>query len=229
MSMHRIQHVTVTLEDCSVLDLQWSPHQSHRTNGHLLAVATSTGSIMFYSLRYTFSRPVLEHVESKQVCDEGVLVLFLAMHPTRTDTLGMTLSNGNVCTMSTDAEGFPCTGRELSTVFTHSLEAWVLAFHGNTVYSGGDDAVLQLSQLASGSSLWQNRKIHAAGITYILPLSDELVLTGSYDDHIRLLHVPMVGRKCVLAEEDLGGGVWRLKMLQGGAPIALQSGAGGEG
>lgn len=67
--------------------------------------------------------------------------------------------------------------------------------------------------------LWQNRKLHHAGITAILPLSETLVITGSYDDHIRLLQLPKIPgdtRPQLLAELNLGGGVWRLKLLTTG-------------
>lgn len=122
----------------------------------------------------------------------------------------------------------------------HELEAWTLAFMPPTrhekesvkVLSGGDDIVLQCSSddppAAPQIPLWKDRKLHSAGITAILPLSNTLVVTGSYDDHIRLLHLPAVGRKQTLASLCLGGGVWRLKLLSstiargssGGEPTA---------
>lgn len=125
---------------------------------------------------------------------------------------------------------------------THSLEPWTLAFSpdASRVFSGGDDAVLQALELSSSSVssgrdsgdhlqddddddkendalsatlLWSDRKIHEAGVTSILPLANDLLVTGSYDDRIRLLSAPVLGRRKVLAELDLGGGVWRLKVL----------------
>lgn len=74
--------------------------------------------------------------------------------------------------------------------------------------------------------LWQNRKLHHAGITAILPLSETLVLTGSYDDHIRLLQLPKIPgdtRPKLLAELNLGGGVWRLKLLTTGRASSSSS------
>jgi diphthamide biosynthesis protein 7 len=124
---------------------------------------------------------------------------------------------------------------------THSLEPWTLAFSpdASRIFSGGDDAVLQALELSSSSVssgrtsgdhlqdddndeendalsatlLWSDRKLHEAGVTSILPLSNDLLVTGSYDDRIRLLSAPVLGRRKVLAELDLGGGVWRLKVL----------------
>lgn len=74
--------------------------------------------------------------------------------------------------------------------------------------------------------LWQNRKLHHAGITAILPLSETLVITGSYDDHIRLLQLPKIPgdtRPKLLAELNLGGGVWRLKLLTTGRAYSSSS------
>lgn len=92
------------------------------------------------------------------------------------------------------------------------------------VLSGGDDAALRFYD-SEGGVQWADRKVHGAGVTAILPLplplalpdesgdSDSLVVTGSYDDQIRLVRTPRMGRREVLAELDLGGGVWRLKFL----------------
>ncbi|KAH7625914.1 hypothetical protein B0T09DRAFT_315082 [Sordaria sp. MPI-SDFR-AT-0083] len=62
---------------------------------------------------------------------------------------------------------------------------------------------------------------HDAGVTAILALGlkddeSELVVTGSYDDHIRLFSIPAYGfgRAVELAGSNLGGGVWRLKVVK---------------
>ncbi|KAL4740069.1 hypothetical protein BDV11DRAFT_204544 [Aspergillus similis] len=64
---------------------------------------------------------------------------------------------------------------------------------------------------------------HTAGVTSILPLpiplshtaakGEPLLLTGSYDEHLRVYHACRGGRGEVLAEMGLGGGVWRLQLL----------------
>ncbi|PKY08066.1 hypothetical protein P168DRAFT_308203 [Aspergillus campestris IBT 28561] len=59
---------------------------------------------------------------------------------------------------------------------------------------------------------------HTAGVTSILPLPIPLVdgapvlLTGSYDEFLRVYHATRRG--AVLAEMGLGGGVWRLQLLR---------------
>ncbi|KAL6240139.1 hypothetical protein BDW75DRAFT_197064 [Aspergillus navahoensis] len=64
---------------------------------------------------------------------------------------------------------------------------------------------------------------HTAGVTSILPLpiplshpaakGDPLLLTGSYDEHLRVYHACRGGRGEAIAEMGLGGGVWRLQLL----------------
>ncbi|KAL4921802.1 hypothetical protein BDW62DRAFT_197508 [Aspergillus aurantiobrunneus] len=74
---------------------------------------------------------------------------------------------------------------------------------------------------------------HTAGVTAILPLpiplshplasGEPLVLTGSYDENLRVYHATRGGR--VLAEAGLGGGVWRLQLLE---TVTAGSPGGGE-
>lgn len=63
-------------------------------------------------------------------------------------------------------------------------------------------------------------KIHGAGVTAILPFwartkrqLHKALLTGSYDEHVRVLVEGPDGKWKSVAEKRLGGGVWRLKMI----------------
>jgi diphthamide biosynthesis protein 7 len=129
----------------------------------------------------------------------------------------------------------------------NSLEAWCIALSPAiddsdnqqtlaTIYSGGDDSILRYttcawekqaaakqSQAPYGSHVVKGR--HDAGVTAILPLSifgkdgGRVVVTGSYDDHLRvfLVHDLNVShglrRVELVIDEDLGGGVWRLDLI----------------
>ncbi|KAL1958944.1 hypothetical protein VTO42DRAFT_3497 [Malbranchea cinnamomea] len=68
-------------------------------------------------------------------------------------------------------------------------------------------------------------KHHGAGVTAILPLftdeSSTVLLTGSYDGYIRVYRLNMRGQ--VLEELDLGGGVWRLKLIKTTRKQAMSS------
>lgn len=206
----------------SVLDIEWAPYR--RPCGDLLAVATSTGSLAFYQLCPQGNRTQLAFKAQKQICDQSVLILDLVWHPRQWDIIGVTLSDGRVCICQSN-EGDPwsqATVLSLHTIITHSLEAWTLAFSSSStspieIISGGDDLLLQRASISCETHehalLWQDRRIHQAGVTAILALTSELIVTGSYDDHIRLISAPSQKPRTVLADEDLGGGVWRLKAL----------------
>lgn len=142
--------------------------------------------------------------------------------------MGVTGSGGQVCLVEVqglgngeEEHGLEKKGREVVEVTRHELEAWTLAFTPDErgVLSGGDDCALRFSGVGGGdeSVSWVDRKIHGAGVTAILPVwQDESglwVITGSYDDRIRLVHAASTGRRRVLAEMDLGGGVWRVKVV----------------
>lgn len=127
-----------------------------------------------------------------------------------------------------------------------------------TTYSGGDDSMLLqhtcLYRPVSGQDDDDNggdhlslqaaypvfkHKGHGAGVTAILPLdlhltglnSARVLVTGSYDDHIRIFACYEMGQGSVplkarfLAEANLGGGVWRLKLvsLSSSAPAAWEA------
>jgi diphthamide biosynthesis protein 7 len=215
-------HVQTVPLDSAVLDIEWTLHENEL--GCMLCVATSTGSLEFFAFDATLEK--LEHVSSKQICEPDTLVLDLLWHPTRADIIAVTLSDGLValCQSNDSSNPWSPSSQIITTeLATHSLEPWTLAFSPDAshVFSGGDDAVLQAIQLSnpdqnsthSPTTLWTDRKTHEAGVTAILPLATDLLITGSYDDHIRLIAAPPVGRRQVLAELDLGGGVWRLRML----------------
>jgi diphthamide biosynthesis protein 7 len=165
----------------------------------------------------------------------------LSWHTTDSHKLGVTLSNGEIVlidrldfsksqdSISSHASDSDRNSPICKVLNVHGLEAWTLAFtfSGRGAFSGGDDGTLRYSSIQSSESAdlgedsivsvpahsWIEKKIHNAGVTAILPLSEDIVVTGSYDDHIRVIHVPTHGRKVLLAEANLGGGVWRLKKI----------------
>ncbi|KAF9873605.1 WD-40 repeat-containing protein [Colletotrichum karsti] len=106
------------------------------------------------------------------------------------------------------------------------------------VYSGGDDSALRYASctkdkagnhetISTVTTQYPplNIRDHGAGVTAILPVPIRLadgsmiVVTGSYDDTIRVLSVQHphetygIRKFKRLADENLGGGVWRLKLI----------------
>lgn len=215
-----------------------------------LAVATSTGAVDMYHING--NHPVVVNKwRTIQVCDKSVLVLSLAWHPSpqKPNVLAVSLSDGNISLIDYGMK--PGVRRTLQ---AHSLEAWTVSWSCNidelgrhTLYSGGDDSglgILTADQLGLDHttdktnheasvfqvSLQLNTKIHGAGVTAILPivsqhnLAQEMLLTGSYDEYIRVLRLDVSGRWNVLAEKHLGGGVWRLKILSKSSAVSDEAG-----
>lgn len=112
-----------------------------------------------------------------------------------------------------------------------------------TLYSGGDDSKLRYTSCAVNSPSVPRDDLlaetslgtcilkgHEAGVTAILPLPLEvsdggkIVITGSYDDHIRVYSIRSPSdtggarqARCLTCK-NLGGGVWRLKLIRQQAP-----------
>lgn len=201
-------------------------------------MATSIGVIAFYRLEENAGSGDLVFVSQKVVADTSILVLSIIWHPQIDRIVGITLSDGRVCLCESMESDVWTEGAVVCTtdIHQHELEAWTMAFTGDKspiIISGGDDSVLQSSDITdvhNGSLLWRDRRLHQAGITAILPLTSDLMITGSYDDHIRLIGSTPGGRREVRAELDLGGGVWRLRILsQPYLPIPEAKKQGSEG
>ncbi|THX83359.1 WD40 repeat-like protein [Aureobasidium pullulans] len=229
----KVIQVSTTQTPYAILDIHFSPHDPT-----LLAVAGSTGCVQLFNLQSTSSSASLSPLSTYQYFDPSTLVLSLAWHPIIPSIIGVTTSPGQVYLVDTSLPAAEVEGTAKA-ILAHELEAWTLSFSasGTAVFSGGDDATLRFSALPSSLTsttsttssseddeqeeqqylpTWQDRRSHQAGVTAILPVPSEqdILITGSYDDNIRILYAPLQGRKQVLAEENLEGGVWRLKMLR---------------
>lgn len=106
-------------------------------------------------------------------------------------------------------------------------------WHSVGIFSGGDDAALRFASLDSKGlddvdaiepMPWSDNRIHGAGVVSVLPLMDGIILSGSYDDRLRIIQTPSAypQRPRVLHEMNFGGGVWRIKSI-----TWLESGEGG--
>lgn len=200
----------------AILDIHFLTHVTSSNFG----IATSTGSFGIYELESWSHDPKIRHINTIQFFPEDVLITSFSWHP-ENFMVGMTLSTGKVCLGIIDSDENADSASHMD-VASHDLEAWTLAFlpDGSGLLSGGDDSTLRFTELADGSATsmpWVDKKIHSAGVTAILPVhldpDGALIITGSYDDHIRLIHISIAGRRQLLADMNLGGGVWRLKLL----------------
>lgn len=174
-----------------------------------------------------------------QITDPSILVLSIAWNPSPSapTTLAYSLSSGEIGIF--DYKSFQSSSRKAQ---AHSLEAWTIAWSAmkskaaSTLYSGGDDSALckhheliplelnQYSRQSMTETIIRDKKTHGAGVTAILPIAigvdnEEILLTGSYDEFIRVLTLGTSSTRAqVLCEKGLGGGVWRLKCLKHNRP-----------
>lgn len=175
-------------ESTAVLSLAWHPNDKG-----LLAVSLSTGSIAILKLCFSDDPNPVITVEKK-----------------------LTLHDHNGMSAWTVAFGQP--GQFLGKRDNNDFTLW----------SGGDDSTICFStihanehtgliDLQAVTRLPSIRGLHGAGVTAILPLpvtahkmEYNLLLTGSYDDHVRVVN--SVGPR-VLTQLHLGDGVWNLRLL----------------
>lgn len=229
-------------QSCALLDVRFHPAPGKQD---VFAVVSSTGTLDIFKLDPNASPDTpLQHIATSRCDDlaEDVLFLQCNWHPSNNQTIGVTTSTGMARLLRVDEAWKIVAAVDIN--IQNSLEAWSIAFApdpapgaptgSTTIYCGGDDSILRYNSyvvrsddpgLVSVESPFSPIGIkgqHNAGVTAILPLAlheasgGRLVVTGSYDDHVRLfaIHDPQesygMKRVNLLAEENLGGGVWRL-------------------
>lgn len=211
----------------AVLDLRFSRHKPN-----IFAVAASTGAVHLFSFDPKSDCPITHNHHIVVAPTPDILLLCLAWSPSSLSSVAVTLSDGTVAIVDTN---------KATVMFklsqAHSLEAWVVAWSrvsaSPALYTGGDDSTICCHRLQEDPQLdrpsvppstngirVRDNKIHGAGVTSILPLwvdnhAGEILLTGSYDENVRVIGVaPGSTRPKVLAEEGLNGGVWQLRYLE---------------
>ncbi|KAI9658108.1 MAG: hypothetical protein M1829_006833 [Trizodia sp. TS-e1964] len=224
----------------AILDCQFHPQ-----NAELFATADSAGSISLYGLRHSPSVR-MEYIKRFIVAaDPKILILSLVWHPTNKNVLSFTSSDGFVYLGKLDnsqscLNAYPVRKHDYeawTAAFPSCERGAVKPGSLVEIISGSDgaDLCISASNVLDSSNLIQPtistplltiKDLHSSGITSILPLGDfyytrsqkaQTLLTGSYDDTVKLSHLTYRNRKdthTVLASCHLGGGVWRLKLLE---------------
>ncbi|KAJ3260963.1 hypothetical protein HK103_006918 [Boothiomyces macroporosus] len=189
----------------AILDMKWS---FQLIGGKpCLAIVTATGDTVLYQLDQ--DGKALEY----QSLNNRKNVLNLAVDWKNRfggDTgLAVSQSDGNISLLSSTPSGLV----ELEEWNAHDLEAWTVGFnyHDTSVlYTGGDDCMFKIWDIRDLNSPSLVNKKHSAGVTTVAcHPSKNLILTGSYDDHIRVwdprsMYTPV-------STIHTGGGVWRLR------------------
>ncbi|CAN1231207.1 Diphthine methyltransferase homolog [Linum perenne] len=100
----------------------------------------------------------------------------------------------------------------------HDFEVWAASFdihQPHLVYTGSDDCKFSCWDIRDQPSnmVFQNSKVHKMGVCCISksPGNPNTLLTGSYDEYLRLWDVRSISKPVNQVSACLGGGVWRLK------------------
>ncbi|KAI0836150.1 hypothetical protein F5Y06DRAFT_274320 [Hypoxylon sp. FL0890] len=187
-------------EGILLLSCAWHPYIPE-----LLAITTSDYQVHIlnvddsWNVRKTRTEPVITHTL------EAWTVAFSSLMPRRTEL---------------DVAVSPETDSQLFTLFSGGDDSKLLAtncaYHADSMSVEDDLIETHYAPVAFRG--------HEAGVTAILPLNlqhaslDSVVITGSYDDHIRVYAVneqsAFPQRPRLLAGRNLEGGVWRLKLIK---------------
>ncbi|KAI5466496.1 hypothetical protein BGZ63DRAFT_502530 [Mariannaea sp. PMI_226] len=239
--------VQTVSQPSAILDLRF---HSAPDKQDILAVVSSTGSLAVFRMApNTLPSSPLQHLATSRCDDieEDVLFLQCNWHPVVPNVIGVTTSTGTARLLHLD-DKYCIIGPSVDLAIANSLEAWCINFSPasaltqesdpqGTVYCGGDDSMLRYTSCTLAISNEDMscespflpitvRGQHSAGVTAILPLPvflkgrGRVVVTGSYDDHLRVFLIhdlhETYGQKRVelVLEENLGGGVWRLDLVK---------------
>ncbi|KAH8343003.1 hypothetical protein KR059_003496 [Drosophila kikkawai] len=204
------------IETAAILDMKWLPALSS-DSGPQLATVSSVGELEVYEFdaaeKKLGKRTCLSIKVAEGEREEQPLALALDWRQLEGENqvqLAISDSKGGLNLLTYSAGGGLTRQRSWP---AHGFEAWTCAFDRwspHLLYSGGDDMLLLAHDLRTEQRAWTNRA-HMAGVTCLLshPGHEHHLLTGSYDEQLRLFDTRSMKR--TLAEQDLGGGIWRLK------------------
>ncbi|KAI9590358.1 hypothetical protein GQX74_008526 [Glossina fuscipes] len=204
------------LETAAILDMKWLPElQNASVHQPILATANALGQIEIFQIIETN----LKKISSLELNPTYHNLLALSIDwdtrmslQTNDDTKNLLASDsrGDISLIRFTYRGDL---QKICTWSAHNFEAWICAFdkwNENHVYTGGDDTFLHIYDIRTQSRVLLN-KSHMAGVTCLLshPNTEHLLLTGSYDEHLRAFDTRAM--KQPLSEINLKGGIWRLK------------------
>ena len=222
----------------AILDLKFTSFRKE-----IFAVATSKGTVCLCTVNTDGAGPIV-NLQTYKIFPDPSLTLSLAWAPMPADSgaIAASSSDGAIAIFDTKDQDpeikfkmHDNRGREVWTV------AWTTSqcprHDGQPdLVSGGDDSTFCRYELyekpIDGDRSHQynianplrDKSSHEAGVTALLPLvpvidSTQLILTGSYDENVRLLFIDEIYPKPgIFVEKNLGGGVWSLKQIHYIAP-----------
>eukprot|EP00039_Didymoeca_costata_P021085 m.343368 g.343368 ORF g.343368 m.343368 type:complete len:361 (+) comp22721_c0_seq1:183-1265(+) len=211
-----------SLEVSGIFDLKWSniPKQHGEPRRvpeapSLLGHAAADGKLYVYV--WDEDSKQLNQIGNCSACSGLALSLDwnnrYTDSPPQVQQAAVSYSDGGISTINVAPDGTCTKNKEW---MAHDMEAWITAYNShdsNLLFSGADDRCFKAWDLRTDCAMptFKNSKIHEAGVCSIQmhPYVDHIVVTGSYDEHVRFWDIRKT--KLPVCSTKVDGGVWRLK------------------
>ncbi|KAL0368092.1 UNVERIFIED_CONTAM: Diphthine methyltransferase [Sesamum calycinum] len=216
------------VETAGIFDIKWSPRLLQNPGCPLLAQADADGSVGFIACRALiqmvqkcmFLTEVSTDSELRNnlnelcgKCINSSMCLCIDWNSSAT-SMAVGLSDGSVSIISLDESQLNI----LQEWKAHDFELWAASFdiqQPMLVYTGSDDCKFSCWDLRDDPSnlVFQNKEAHTMGVCCIAksPSDPYTLLTGSYDEYLRIWDVRSTSKPVNESSICLGGGVWRIK------------------
>ncbi|XP_034896799.1 uncharacterized protein [Populus alba] len=200
------------VETVGIFDIKWSPVVGNV--GPMLAQADADGYLRVHGLECCSNGG--DSLSLREIVGEKIsssMCLCVDWNPSTTSIL-VGLSDGSVSVVSFSESQL----NVIQEWKAHDFELWAASFdihQPQLVYTGSDDCKFSCWDLRDGPSnlVFQNSKVHKMGVCCIAksPRDPNILLTGSYDEYLRLWDVRSISKPVNETSVCLGGGVWRVK------------------
>ncbi|EPS60586.1 hypothetical protein M569_14216 [Genlisea aurea] len=212
--------LTQRVETAGVFDIKWSRWCSENLDRPFLAQADANGCVRIYGLQQSTSSSVSGKLGNclSEVCSKCIssssMSLCVDWHPSAA-SMAVGLSDGSVSIVSLDQSIL----NERHHWKAHDFELWAASFdiqNPMLVYTGSDDCRFSCWDLRndpSSRTVFSDKRAHKMGVCSIAksPFDPNTVLTGSYDESLRIWDVRATSRPVNVSSVCHGGGVWRIK------------------
>lgn len=197
------------VETAAILDAKWHTIG----NKSVLVAATALAEILLFELKTDERLHLIDTITLCGENDENMLTLSVDVRNSRyqssNDNLLASDSRGNITLLSIGQDSIV----KKKNWKAHAFEAWTCAFdkwNPNVVYTGGDDTFMHIYDIrADEAQQTIKSRSHIAGVTSLLSYSENRLITGSYDEQLRIFDTRSWRQP--IAELQLFGGIWRIK------------------
>ncbi|XP_042499300.1 diphthine methyltransferase [Macadamia integrifolia] len=202
------------VETAGIFDIKWSPIKIGA--GPLLAQADADGYLRLHGLEHSLDGPEARGHVLKEVGGENVsssMCLCLDWNASAS-SISLGISDGSISVVTLGEAQL----QKQQAWQAHEFEVWATSFdiyQPQLLYSGSDDCKFCCWDLRENPSklVFQNSSIHKMGVCCIANSSRDCntLLTGSYDEYLRVWDLRSISKPLNENAICLGGGVWRIK------------------